>query len=76
MLCEAPRGVTELMEELRVTHRTFFRRKHLRPLLYGGVIQMTNPENPQASNQKYALTAAGVALKTRRLAEEQNRNEA
>ena len=76
MLCEAPRGVTELMEELRVTHRTFFRRKHLRPLLDGGVIQMTNPDNPQASNQKYVLTAAGVVLKTRRLAEEQSRNEA
>ncbi len=68
--------MTELMEELGVTHRTFFRRKHLRPLLDGGVLQMTNPENPQASNQKYVLTAAGVVLKTRRLAEEQNRNEA
>lgn len=76
MRCEAPRGVTELMEELRVTHRTFFRRKHLRPLLDGGVIQMTNPDNPQASNQKYVLTAAGMVLKTRRLAEEQSRNEA
>ena len=76
MLCEAPRGMTELMEELEVTHRTFFRRKYLRPLPDGGVLQMTNPNNPQASNQKYVLTAAGVALKTRRLAEEQNRNEA
>ena len=76
MLCEAPRGMIELMEELGVTHRTFFRRKHLRPLLEGGVIQMTNPDNPQASNQKYVLTAAGVALKTRRVAAEQSRNEA
>jgi hypothetical protein len=75
MLCEAPRGVTELMEELRVTHRTFFRRKHLRPLLDGGVIQMTNPDNPQASNQKYVLTEPGVALKVWRLAEEQRRTE-
>src|SRR6058998_1228447 len=47
MLCEAPRGMTELMEELGVTHRTFFRRKYLRPLLDGGVLQMTNPNNPQ-----------------------------
>ena len=76
MLCEAPRGMIELMEELGVTHRTFFRRKHLRPLLDGGVIQMTNPDNPQASNQRYVLTAAGVVLKTRRLAAEQSRNEA
>ena len=76
MLCDVPRGATELMEELRVTHRTFFRRKHLRPLLDGGVIHMTNPDNPQASNQRYVLTAAGVMLKTRRLAEEQSRNEA
>jgi hypothetical protein len=68
--------MTELLEELRVTHRTFFRRKHLRLLLEGGVIQMTNLDNPQASNQKYILTAAGGMLKTRRLAAEQSRNEA
>jgi ATP-dependent DNA helicase RecG len=76
MLCEAPRGMIELMEELGVTYRTFFRRKHLRLLLDGGVIQMTNPDNPQASNQKYVLTVAGVVLKTRRVAEESSRNEA
>jgi ATP-dependent DNA helicase RecG len=68
--------MTVLLEELRVTHRAFFRRKHLRPLLEGGVIQMTNPDNPQASNQRYVLTAAGVVLKTRRVAAEQSRNEA
>jgi ATP-dependent DNA helicase RecG len=59
------------MEKLELTHRTFFRRKHLRPLLEGGVVQMTNPDNPQASNQKYVLTEAGVVLKARQLTEEQ-----
>jgi hypothetical protein len=32
---------------------------------------MTNPDNPQASNQKYVLTEAGVVLKARRLTEKQ-----
>ena len=68
--------MTVLLEELGVTHRTFFRRKHLRPLLEGGVIQMTNPDNPQVFNQKYILTAAGGVLKTRRVAAESSRNEA
>jgi ATP-dependent DNA helicase RecG len=70
-LCDVPRSATELMDELGLTHRTFFRRKHLRPLLEGGVVQMTNPDNPQASNQKYVLTEAGVVLKARRLTEKQ-----
>lgn len=65
MMCEVPRSFKELMEEAGVTHRTFYRRKHLQPLLDGGVIRMTNPEKPQASNQKYVLTEAGLNLKTR-----------
>lgn len=65
--CDVPRGVTELMERVGVTHRTHFRNKHLKPLLDGGVVRMTNPDSPRAPNQKYVLTEAGVALKASRV---------
>ena len=61
--CDVPRGLKELMERVGVTHRTHFRNQHLKPLLEGGVVRMTNPDSPRAPNQKYVLTEAGVALK-------------
>lgn len=64
--CDVPRGLKELMERVGVTHRTHFRNKHLKPLLEGGVVRMTNPDSPRAPNQKYVLTEAGVALKAAR----------
>ena len=45
-----------------MSHRSHFRRKHLKPLLDAGLVRMTNPGNPRAPNQKYVLTAAGAAL--------------
>ena len=35
----------------------------MKPLLEAGPVRMTNPDKPRASNQKYMLTEAGVALK-------------
>ena len=32
-------------------HRTHFRRTHLMPLVQGGIVTMTNPDNPRAVNQ-------------------------
>lgn len=65
--CDVPRSLTELMERAGVSHRTHFRNKHLNPLMEGGLIRKTNPENPRASNQKYVLTEAGAALKAAEL---------
>lgn len=58
-LCETPKSLLELMEHVGMTHRTFFRRRHLQPLVEAGLVRMTNPARPQAANQRYALTAAG-----------------
>ncbi|MDE2679230.1 MAG: hypothetical protein OXI76_15130 [Gemmatimonadota bacterium] len=63
--CDVPRSLAELMERAGVSHRSHFRRKHLKPLLEAGLVQMTNPANPRAPNQQYALTDAGAALKDR-----------
>ncbi|MDE2983226.1 MAG: hypothetical protein OXU69_00855 [Gemmatimonadota bacterium] len=61
--CDVLRSLAELMERADVSHRSHFRRKHLKPLLEAGVVRMTNPANPRAPNQKYVLTDAGAALR-------------
>ena len=65
--CDVPRSLAELMARAGVTHRTFFRRTHLQPLVDAGIVAMTNPANPRASDQRYVLTEAGVALKAARI---------
>lgn len=65
--CDVPRSLAELMERAGMTHRTFFRRTHLRPLMGAGLVAMTNPDNPRAANQRYVLTEMGAALKAARL---------
>ena len=60
--CDVPRSLAELMERAGVSHRSHFRRKHLKPLLEAGLVRMTNPGNPRAPNQRYVLTEAGVAV--------------
>ena len=60
--CEVPRSLAELMERAGVTHRSHFRRKHLKPLLEAGLVRMTNPDNPRAPNQRYVLTEVGSAV--------------
>ena len=68
--CEIPRSMAEIMGELGLTHRTFFRRNHLEPLLAGGVLRMTHPDQPNHPHQAYVLTETGVALMVRRAKED------
>jgi ATP-dependent DNA helicase RecG len=74
-LCEVPRRLAELMEKLNISSRGYFKAHHLDPLIAGAVIRMTNPDKPRASNQRYVLTEAGVALKERRLDSKKTREE-
>ena len=60
--CDVPRSLAELMERAGVSHRSHFRRKHLKPLLDAGLVRMTNPGNPRAPNQRYVLTDAGAGV--------------
>ena len=53
--CDVPRSMAELMQRAGVSHRSHFRRKHLKPLLEAGLVRMTNPDNPRAPNQKYVV---------------------
>ena len=60
-LCEVPRTQAELMREIGLSHRTFFRRKRLAPLLRAGLIRMTRPDKPNHPDQAYVVTDAGMA---------------
>ena len=65
--CDAPRRLTEIMAMLGVTGRNYLRTRHLDPLIRAGVVAMTNPDKPRASNQRYVVTEAGARLLARRV---------
>ena len=65
--CDVPRSLLDLMKRAGVTHRTFFRRRHMQPLLDAGIIRMTNPDRQNAADQRYVLTETGVVLKAARI---------
>ena len=58
------KGITDLMLVLRRSNRTKFRDQVLNPLIEAGLIEMTIPDKPRSSNQKYRLTAKGHAFLT------------
>lgn len=66
-LCDVPWTMADLMSELDMTHRTFFRKTHLGPLVDGGVLKMTHPDQPNHPKQSYVLSDIGVELKARRI---------
>ena len=61
-LCEVPRKQADLMQELGLSHRTFFSRKHLEPLIQANLVRMTHPEEPNHPEQAYVVTASGLGL--------------
>ena len=63
--CDIPRSLTAIMNALGVAGRGYFKRRHLDPLLRGGVLRMTHPDQPKHPNQAYVLTDAGAKLKAR-----------
>jgi ATP-dependent DNA helicase RecG len=61
-LCEVPRTQADLMKTLGVSHRTFFRRTHLEPLIKANLVRMTHPEEPNHPNQAYVITEDGLGI--------------
>lgn len=57
-LCETPQTRKDLMYLLDVKSKKTFFRLYLRPLLESGELQMTHPEQPSISTQKYIRTSA------------------
>ena len=60
--CVTEKSISELMDVVGRTSRTKFRNSVLRPLMQAGFIEMTIPEKPRSSNQKYRITDTGRAL--------------
>ena len=51
--CSVPRTTAEIMERLGLSNQTKNRERYITSLVGAGYLQMTNPDNPTASNQKY-----------------------
>ena len=73
-LCDVPRRLAEILEALGATNRGHFKAHHIGPLIQSGIVEMTNPENPRAPNQRYVLTEVGAKLKARRVNGEAGRD--
>jgi DNA-binding PadR family transcriptional regulator len=52
----------ELQEALSLKHEDHFRKAYLVPALNAGLIEMTIPDKPTSSKQRYRLTRAGQEL--------------
>jgi ATP-dependent DNA helicase RecG len=57
--CLKEQSIPDLMKLMGRTDRAKFRNQVLRPLLGDGLIEMTIPDKPTSSKQKYRLTEAG-----------------
>ena len=52
----------EIQAALNLRHEDHFRAAYLVPALEAGLIEMTIPDKPRSSKQKYRLTDKGKAL--------------
>ena len=60
--CLTEKAITELMAVANRTNRTKFRDQVLKRLIGDGLIEMTIPDKPRSSKQKYRLTEKGRQL--------------
>lgn len=51
--CSVPRSSKEILERAGISNHSKNREKYVTFLVEAGYLEMTNPENPTASNQKY-----------------------
>lgn len=63
-----PQSIPALMEVCGRANRTKFRDQVVRPLLEAGLLEMTIPDKPRSSRQRYRTTEAG-----RRILREESR---
>ena len=51
--CSVPRTTKEILDRIGGSMHSKNRERYITSLVAAGYLQMTNPENPTASNQKY-----------------------
>ena len=54
--CSVPRSSKEILDRIGVTNHSKNRQTYIMSLVEVGYLEMTNPEHPNASNQKYRST--------------------
>ena len=57
-----PKARDELQALVGLTHRQHFIKEYLKPLLAAGWLEMTIPEKPRSSKQRYRLTQKGRSV--------------
>ena len=57
-----PKAPSAMQADLGLKHRPTFRANYLYPALEADLIEMTIPDKPNSSQQKYRLTAQGKAV--------------
>lgn len=60
------KNISTLLAELGIAHRTRFRRTYIHPALEAGLIELTVPDKPSSSKQKYKITALGKTFLAKR----------
>jgi ATP-dependent DNA helicase RecG len=55
----------ELQDKLNLSNREHFRKNYLQPALDENLIELTIPEKPNSSKQKYRLTEKGILVKNK-----------
>jgi predicted HTH transcriptional regulator len=66
VLSSKTKSANDLMLDLDLKHRPTFLYDYLKPALEQGFIEMTVPDKPNSSLQKYRLTVLGKELKNKR----------
>jgi len=61
-VCNGEFSRAELQEKLGLRHRDNFIEAYLQPALNAGLLEMTIPDKPRSSKQKYRLTEKGRAV--------------
>ena len=51
--CSVPRTTKEILDRIGVSMHSKNRERYITSIVAAGYLQMTNPDNPTASNQKY-----------------------
>jgi ATP-dependent DNA helicase RecG len=62
--CHTPQAIQDIMVVINWSNRTKFRDKYINMFLDLGLIQMTIPDKPKSSKQKYKTSRKGTSFLT------------
>ena len=64
-LCKSAATLAQIGEVLMMHSRVYIKRKYVNPLIESALLEMTIPDRPTSSRQKYRITAKGLELLAR-----------